>query len=547
MDRRLLTASCSLVLCLALAVGAEPCAMRNLPGLPGSRTQLIDIDRDGRPELALLDPQGRIRLYRRGHDWQPLESVLDDAPAQLLLWGDLNGDALPDLVALGTPARCYLQTRRGPWLRHNIDDLGPARPMSGVLHDLDRDGHLDLAIAYAYVDEKQGYQAHPMQVLAGRGEGRFEDVTRPWGFEQEGPPGAAGAARPLYGLTACDLDNDGFAELLGAAYGRQWNTLWKRSPERARYFEQAAVAGIDGDEIRHGRYGPAVKRVQELPFRANGNTFALVPGDVDNDGDQDLFSAEITHAWTGESSDLSALLVNRFIEQGRLSFERCLEPLEQPDPQTGLRWRAGRGLQRDHRPQSVERWNQGDLQAYWADLNHDTHLDLLICESDYPHNRLRVFLQDAQGQFRESQDALGIDWPNCPGISLGDLDGDGDLDLVATGSRNRWPEARPAAALGEWLNPGTENRPSLWVRLRYRKGSNGLAIGSRVRLRSDGSQQWRWLGGPFGHAAQQLDPGCVHFGLGETRPLELEVTWPGGEVTTHRDLPNTGSLELEGP
>lgn len=547
MDRKLLTANCSLALLLALRVGAEPTGMRTLQGLPASRTQLIDIDRDGKPEMALLDPQGRICLYRRVQGWQPVATGLDDDPARLLLWGDLNGDALPDLVALGTPARTYLQSRQGSWRRHDLQGLGSAHPLSAVLHDLDRDGHLDLAIAYAYMDEKLGYEAHPMKVLAGRGEGRFEDVTERWGLAQSGPPGAAGAARPLYGLTASDLDNDGFAELLGAAYGRQWNTLWKRSPEQAVYFEQAAMAGIDGDSIRHGRYGPGVKRVQELPFRANGNTFALVPADVDNDGDQDLFSAEITHAWAGESSDLSALLINRWMEQGRLSFERCLEPLDQPDPQTGLRWRAGRGLERDHRPQPIERWNQGDLQAYWADLNHDTHLDLLICESDYPHNRLRVFLQDSRGQFLESQGALGIDWPNCPGISLGDLDGDGDLDLVATGSRNRWPEARPAAVLGEWLNACTENRPSLQVRLRYRKGSNGLAIGSRVRLRSDGGEQWRWLSGSFGHAAQQLDPGWVHFGLGSTRPLELEVTWPGGEVSRHGSLPNSGSLELEGP
>src|SRR5207244_4459160 len=105
-------------------------------------------------------------------------------------------------------------------------------------------------------------------------------------------------------LTASDINNDGYPELLGAAYGRQWNTIWTRAAAAPFYDDIAANCGVDGDAIRHGRYSEEVKAAQhkrgieredELPYRTGGNTFSLVTADFDNDGDLDIFSAEITH------------------------------------------------------------------------------------------------------------------------------------------------------------------------------------------------------------------------------------------------------------
>jgi hypothetical protein len=383
-----------------------------------------------------------------------------------------------------------------------------------------------------------------MRVFRGDGQGRFTEVTAAWGFPiRTLSPGAAHAPRPLYGLTAADVDNDGYPELLGAAYGRQWNTLWKRMPATPLYDDLAAKYGIDADAIRHGRYSDAVKashksrgidREDELPFRSGGNTFSLVSADFDGDGDLDLFSAEITHSWAGDSSDVSCLLINRLETRGEPFFDRQLEMLANPDTETGRLDRPGLGLTRDHTGQTPTNWNQGDLQAHWADMDNDGLLDLLVCESDYPQNRLRLFLQKPDHTFIERDRALGLDWPNCPGIALGDYDNDGDIDIVATGSTTRWPQARPKPALALWENR-LAPRENGWLTLQLignGKTATTSATGARITVTtSDGRTQTREVSGPYGHWAAQTNPGTVHFGLGTGSVKSVTILWPDAKRT----------------
>ncbi|ODT60211.1 hypothetical protein ABS71_17410 [bacterium SCN 62-11] len=513
-----------------------------LEQVPAERCSLIDVNGDG-----WLD------LVSGSQVFESLKGAAFSSGAGIFLncsfsvWGDFDNDGKLDALAVSrqTPAefaqepkhhRVYLSHRwlTSPEFRRpeNWNTLGVA------LADLDRDGKLDVAFGQAYVDESKGYEAQQMRVYSGLGDGSFEEKTEKWGFLTPGPPGAANGGRPLYGLSAADVDNDGYAELLGAAYGRQWNTLWKRG-KNAFYSECAAKFGLDGDSLRHGQYSEATRekfrqrkqpRPDELPFRSNGNTFCLAPADFDGDGDLDVFSADITHSWAGDSSDLSALLVNRLETFQEPFFERCLEVLHQPDPETGFRVRPTRGLARDHSPQPAANWNQGDLQAHWVDLDCDGLLDLVVCESDYPGNRLRIFLQQADRSFRESEKELGIEFNNCPGVAIGDVDRDGDPDLVALGTRTRWPEARPKPEVVLWRNQ-TSN-PSLNLRL-VGDGltANRDAIGARVYLETDQGTQMRELQGSYGHWGQQTQPGEVHFGLGNSTPRRIRIVWPDRELS----------------
>jgi len=545
-----------------------------LANAPAGRGQLIDIDGDGWLDLCVGGPRpnrpGVYRIYRSvpgklgGRTFVEItqRTGLGAAKRQhsFIIWGDLNGDGVLDAVSVATQNakqykqdpqthQVYLGRGGGRFERLAKDGLALPRHRTthgAVLADLDRDGRLDLVFGNAYDHYGQSLAAQPMRVYRGLPAGKFRDVTEAWGLLSKQAPGGLRAHRPLYGLSAADLDGDGYPELIGAAYGRQWNTVWTRSAKAARYENIADRLRVDGDLIRHGKYPEWVqaffikrggkRRATEKPFRSNGNTFAVVPCDFDGDGDVDLFCASITHAWAGEASDLSQLLVNQLVPTGKLIFDAMLRKLDQPDKQTGLRWKPSRGLHRDHAPQEVKRWNQGDLQAHWADLNNDGLVDLLVCESDYPHNRLRVWLQRPDHTFRAAEKALGLIWPNCPGLALGDVDRDGDIDIVATGSRTRWKEARPKPALALWENRPSPKHGFLVLRL-VSSGSNRNAIGARIRLTTSAGKQTRLLQGPYGHWAAQKQPGEAHFGLGTSKVLGLVVHWPDGSKTEVGALP----------
>ncbi len=611
----------SLLLCFALsgAALADPTLWKPhqfSPKIPVGRTQLIDVNQDGYLDLVVDGPGDRLEifLHRTSSDqdksaslWadQPLQcpELSDGIPASFAVWGDFlgNGQIQAVTVVRQTAEQFAAKPAQQRLLYWNAEENCLRSEVLSALNrdqqhntvcaacgDLDLDGHLDLGLGQSYLNEAKSLDSEAWLFYAGRGSNLdWLEVTHRWGLAQSGQVGAAQAARPLFGLTFSDLNNDGYPEILGAAYGRQWNLLRMRSPESAkdpasrvdtipsdqtRYDEVAAKFGLDGDEIRHGRYGAETREMfrkrgqskpDELAHRSNGNSFSLASADFDGDGDIDIFSSEITHSWAGDSSDLSSLLINQLEQFGEPRLERCLELCSPLDPQTGFGVRPTKGLGRDHRPQTSARWNQGDLQAHWADLNQDGLLDLVVCESDYPGNRLRVWLQDADHNFLESELSMGLDFVNCPGVSVGDVDRDGDLDLIATGTRTRWPEARSAPELVWWENPTNQSgNESLTIRLLGNGTSaNRSAIGARVFLERPSSKQgkpgWqvmqsREVLGAYGHWAQQTQPGEVHFGLGRRCPelvkagCRLRVVWPDRELSeTLVELHQAGWLEID--
>jgi len=398
-----------------------------------------------------------------------------------------------------------------------VSDLAkhPDTICAAAFLDVNGDGRLDLFTGAWYEAYGMSLVCYPDRLFLGRGDGAFEDVTARAGLLKVARKDTRASHRPTYGVAHTDWDNDGDQDILVCAYGRQWNILWRNNGDNT-FTDVAPATGFDGDDDRSGQHAPGVRRRTERPFRSNGNTFDAAVADFDNDGDMDVFLAEICHWWAGPSSDRSCLLVNQG-PQGNYRFKREF-----------------RGIDRKHKG---DHWNEGDIHAGWLDFDNDGLLDLLLASSDYPDDQfLRLFQQRHDHTFEDVTRRAGFNLRNPTQISLADFDRDGDVDiLVGTTNMRLTKEQREGRNLNVRLFRNDVRRRGNWIAFRLEGGgagqANRSAIGARVFVKTGDVTQIREVYGGQGHAGHQ-DAKVLHFGLGLHEEVdEVSVRWPDGKRT----------------
>lgn len=230
-------------------------------------------------------------------------------------------------------------------------------------------------------------------------------------------------AHPMVTLNTwliADFSGDGLADLLGAgADGLAW------------------FLGDPG-----GRFAGAPQRIRFTGERL-ANPFVLTAGDVDGDGDLDLWLAQYkvpyqdgqmpTPYYDANDGWPGFLLVN----DGQGSFVDRTE-------QAGL---------------AAKRWRR-TYSASFADLDDDADLDLVVV-SDFAG--ADVYLNDGRGHFSEATARL-LDEPRAFGMShvLGDFNGDARLDFLMIGMNSHVASRLDALGLGRSDFPAhQQQRPKM--------------------------------------------------------------------------------------
>ncbi len=138
-------------------------------------------------------------------------------------------------------------------------------------------------------------------------------------------------------------------------------------------------------------------------------------------------------------------------------------------------------------------------------------------------------------QFENVTESWGISQASfSTGAAYADLDGDGDLDIVV----NNIDE--PAFIYRNEQDQKTENN---YLRLAFKgAGKNTYALGARVKLITSEGEQYQQLYTSRGYQSS-VEP-ILHFGLKTAEPVQLEVTWPDGQITAMKQVEVNRSLTL---
>jgi hypothetical protein len=173
----------------------------------------------------------------------------------------------------------------------------------------------------------------------------------------------------------------------------------------------------------------------------------------------------------------------------------------------------------------------------FADLDQDGDLDLVIANGHINENpeeylkgatyaqRNQVFENVGNGKLKEDK-ATGMDVARVSrGLATGDLDGDGDLEVVFGNSNDRPELYENLTQGGKWLA----------VELIGAK-SNRAGIGARLELAAGGKT--RILDVRTGSSFESQNALAAHFGLGTAAAADrLTVRWPSGKVQVFTQLP----------
>ena len=441
---------------------------------------------------------------------------------------DLDNDGDPDLVTTGrTDGRVgiFENTGGGFFADRSVNSgIPPLMIASAVIAaDYDADGDLDLFFTQTSL---------PNVLMRNEGGFKFVDVSAAAGVDDDG----AGKG-PAWG----DYDNDGWIDLYVTNRTMTFGTLNRdilyHNNGDGTFTDVSAANGLgqtdssghqaifldydrDGDcdlylsndgmglgcapgggwrnEFHENIGGAYINVTEQSGAGLCMNSMGVAVGDLDGNGYPDLYSTNTPEG--------NVLLLNN----GDKTFTDA----------TAL---AGVGM-------FGVGWG-----ANFFDYNNDGIEDLYVCNMIGPNS---LYVGQLVWPMLDQGAALGLgDTGKSFCSAVGDIDNDGDLDIVMTNQ-----ETFEQTNVRIYINHEGETRN--WIKLRA-VGNNGntFAVGAMTDVRVGAKHYYREV--YAGTSWKSQDDMTLHVGLGDAAAVdEITTIWPGGETRTIAGFPTSETWSL---
>ncbi|HEY8995628.1 MAG TPA: FG-GAP-like repeat-containing protein [Lacunisphaera sp.] len=510
-------------------------------GAMGTGVAVGDYDGDGRPDVFVVSKTEASRLYRNLGDWKFEEVTVKagiEEPGKPGAWtqgvafADVNNDGKLDLYLcrFGAPNLLFINQGNGTF-KEEAKQRGLAvvdASGQGAFCDYDRDGWLDVYVQTNMLDAVKAPGGQKDHLFRNRGDGTFEEVTAKAGISGETMGHSA---------TWWDYDSDGWPDLYVANDYATEDQLYHNNG--------------------NGTFTNIISRATaRTPYYAMGSDL----GDVDNDGRIDLLVADM--AASTREKDQRGMAGSRARAQ-TYSDDPAIAP---PLMHNALYLGTGTAVLREAALLAGVAATDWTWSVRWEDFDNDGRLDLYVTNGmirEY-HNadmlehimalenpadsrramqsapvfgeRHLAYRNEGGMSFKEVGREWGLDQVGVSfGAATGDLDGDGDMDLVYGNYEGKPTVLRNDSASGHRLVVALKGRES-----------NRFGVGATVRIKTARGPQVRTLVLARGYLSTS-EP-ILHFGLGEESVIdELSVEWPSGHRQNFSHIATDQKLTITEP